>query len=166
MKSIFSKPVLALAILFSISAAQASYIQKAPTGGGGGASWGSITGTLSDQTDLQDALDDKLDAALVEEQNLFIETAADKTYALVAKAAYGRTINSLRGLACSSGTVTAALQIAGVGVTGCTSISVTSTPQDVTCTAANAISTGNRVTLVLSSNSSCLNLEGTLQSTR
>ena len=33
--------------------------------GYGGGSWGSITGTLSDQTDLQDALDDKQDKALV-----------------------------------------------------------------------------------------------------
>lgn len=31
-------------------------------GGGGGASWGSITGTLSNQTDLQNALDAKYDA--------------------------------------------------------------------------------------------------------
>jgi hypothetical protein len=31
--------------------------------GGGGASWGSITGTLSDQTDLQSALDDKADSS-------------------------------------------------------------------------------------------------------
>jgi hypothetical protein len=30
-------------------------------GGGGGASWGSITGTLSSQTDLQTALDGKID---------------------------------------------------------------------------------------------------------
>ena len=30
-------------------------------GGGGGGTWGSITGTLSDQTDLQNALDDKVD---------------------------------------------------------------------------------------------------------
>lgn len=31
------------------------------SGGGGGASWGGITGTLSDQTDLQSELDDKQD---------------------------------------------------------------------------------------------------------
>jgi hypothetical protein len=31
------------------------------TSGGGGGVWGQITGTLSDQTDLQDALDDKFD---------------------------------------------------------------------------------------------------------
>ena len=30
-------------------------------GGGGGGTWGSITGTLSDQTDLHNALDDKVD---------------------------------------------------------------------------------------------------------
>lgn len=32
------------------------------TGGGGGAAWGDITGTLSDQTDLQTALNNKQDA--------------------------------------------------------------------------------------------------------
>ena len=32
-----------------------------PASGGSGASWGGITGTLSDQTDLQDELDDKQD---------------------------------------------------------------------------------------------------------
>lgn len=34
---------------------------ETPTGGSGGGAWGSITGTLSDQTDLQSALDDKAD---------------------------------------------------------------------------------------------------------
>lgn len=32
-------------------------------GGGGAATWGTITGTLSDQTDLQNSLDDKVDVA-------------------------------------------------------------------------------------------------------
>ena len=35
------------------------------TGGGGGADWGDIGGTLSDQTDLQSALDQKQTAAQV-----------------------------------------------------------------------------------------------------
>jgi len=35
----------------------------APTGGGGGGAWGTITGTLSDQTDLQAELDAKADLA-------------------------------------------------------------------------------------------------------
>lgn len=38
------------------------YLQK-PGGGGGGGTWGSITGTLSNQTDLQNALNLKYDAS-------------------------------------------------------------------------------------------------------
>lgn len=39
------------------------------TGGGGGGTWGSITGTLSDQTDLQTALDSKATTQQVEEKS-------------------------------------------------------------------------------------------------
>src|SRR5690606_8851065 len=38
--------------------------EPAAGSGGGGAAWGDITGTLSDQTDLQGALDDKADAVI------------------------------------------------------------------------------------------------------
>lgn len=38
------------------------------TGGSGGASWGGVTGTLSDQTDLQNALDAKADSSSVPAQ--------------------------------------------------------------------------------------------------
>lgn len=38
------------------------YSWASSNGGGGGGEWGTITGTLSDQTDLQSALDAKLDA--------------------------------------------------------------------------------------------------------
>ena len=47
---------------------------KVPSGGSGSASWGGITGTLANQTDLQDALDDKFDAdetTIIEPTNLF-----------------------------------------------------------------------------------------------
>lgn len=44
-------------------------------GGGGGGTWGSITGTLSDQTDLQNALDTKSDITLLAE-----EFDSSKTY--------------------------------------------------------------------------------------
>ncbi|MBO4690708.1 MAG: hypothetical protein J5621_07515, partial [Paludibacteraceae bacterium] len=43
-------------------------------GGGGGAFWGAISGTLNEQTDLQGALDDKFDAdetTIIEPTNLF-----------------------------------------------------------------------------------------------
>lgn len=39
----------------------AGFFKQAASGGGGGGTWGSITGTLSDQTDLQSALDGKQD---------------------------------------------------------------------------------------------------------
>jgi len=38
----------------------ADYDTEWGTGGGGGGTWGTITGTLSDQTDLQSALDDRV----------------------------------------------------------------------------------------------------------
>ena len=39
------------------------YVVDALGGGGGGGTWGSITGTLSNQTDLQNALNLKYDAS-------------------------------------------------------------------------------------------------------
>lgn len=39
-------------------------IPKGADGGGGGGTWGGITGTLSDQTDLKNALDDKIGKSL------------------------------------------------------------------------------------------------------
>lgn len=51
---------LALALLLIHRISFGSFIigpTQPPAGGGGGGSWGSITGTLSDQTDLQSALD-------------------------------------------------------------------------------------------------------------
>lgn len=44
-------------------------------GGGGGGSWGSITGTLSDQTDLQSALDGKANTALSNLSSVAINTS-------------------------------------------------------------------------------------------
>lgn len=51
-------------------------------GGGGGAVWGSITGTLSNQTDLQNALDDKVgivddELKLTDGQSIIVETEDD-----------------------------------------------------------------------------------------
>lgn len=47
--------------VLTADAAQAAGVKWAtPSGGGGGAAWGGITGTLSDQTDLQAALDAKI----------------------------------------------------------------------------------------------------------
>lgn len=50
------------------------------TGGGGGGSWGSITGTLSDQTDLQAALDAKADDSAVVHNTGNETVAGSKTF--------------------------------------------------------------------------------------
>jgi hypothetical protein len=58
----------------------------AENGGGGGGTWGSITGTLSDQTDLQTALDEKQNKTVVVSSN---QTASlDAYYTNVASATY------------------------------------------------------------------------------
>jgi hypothetical protein len=73
------------------------------------------------------------------------------------------TINRLKNLKTTSGTITASIQINGVDVTGLSGLSVTSTPQSPTASGANLISVDDRVTLVLSSNSSAVGFEFTME---
>lgn len=96
----------------------------------------------------------------------FMQTGANITIQLDAYAAFGYTINAVNGIATSSGTITAAVQIGGTNVTGLSAISVTSSPQNVSASALNTVVAGNQVTLVLSSNSSATNLCFTMTMTR
>lgn len=100
-----------------------------------------------------------------EEINGQIETVADKTYTLVAKARYASTIDKIY-VACASGTTTLALKIGGTNITSCSAISVSSTPADTTCTAANSLAANAQLTMVTSSTSSCLDMIFTVQRTR
>lgn len=59
---ILGNPSVSGYVLSSTTAGTRSWIAP-PSGGGGDGTWGSITGTLSDQTDLQNALNAKLTAA-------------------------------------------------------------------------------------------------------
>ena len=52
----------------------------APTGGGGGASWGDITGTLSEQTDLQNALNAKANSTDIHNGSLSIQQNGVSAY--------------------------------------------------------------------------------------
>ena len=52
-------------VLSSTIAGVRSWVEQ--SGGGGGGTWGSITGELSDQTDLQSALDNKVDGVIGKE---------------------------------------------------------------------------------------------------
>lgn len=137
-------------------------ISPPASGGSGSSSWGGITGTLSDQTDLQSALDGKsattgnasiatvgtittgtwnataialakLDlTGLVESYSGHIETAEDKIYVVDHYASYAKKIVNIR-IKCTSGTATAALKIGGTNITTCNGISVSSSSATTTC---------------------------------
>lgn len=94
--------------------------------------------------------------------SLFIGTPSDKSYTMVASAPYAGMIAGIKGLATASGTLTATIKINGTNVTGLASLSVTSTPQNATATAANTFAKGDKITITVASSSSPVDLEGTL----
>jgi hypothetical protein len=82
-----------------------------------------------------------------------------QTIVLVQYAPYAFTINTLKNLGTVAGTVTGDLKINGTNVTGCNGLSLTSTPAASTsCTAANAVVAGDKITFVTSSPSSLTGL--------
>lgn len=99
-------------------------------------------------------------------RSVFVSAPADGTIVVEAKAAFAFTLAQIRGLKTSSGSLTLKVQIGGVDVTGLTGLSVTTTAQDATASAANAVAAGDRVTVVISSSSSPAGLEFTLSATR
>jgi hypothetical protein len=98
--------------------------------------------------------------------NFFIETPSNKTIYIIPSAIYAATINTIKGIQTDSGTITVAVNINGTPVTGLSAIAVTSTPQNVTATAANTIAVGDVVTVVLSANASATNLRFSMEATR
>jgi hypothetical protein len=106
-------------------------------------------------------------AALVEAGSFHVKSAADGTYYLEFAAEYGYTINELY-IQCSAGTVTAAVNIAGVAVgsLGALSVTTTSGSSATTASAPQTVTAGQAVTLVLSSASSLGDVYGTLKTTR
>ncbi|MFI4954555.1 MAG: hypothetical protein ACHP9Y_01430 [Gammaproteobacteria bacterium] len=91
---------------------------------------------------------------------------AGLTYDLDTYAPFGYTVTEVYQIQTSSGSVTAALQINGTNITGLSSISVTSTAQNVAATGANTVAVGDALTLVFSSNSAAQNIQFTLSATR
>lgn len=102
---------------------------------------------------------------MVEALTGFIQTAADQSFTLDQKAAYGYTVQTI-DIVSSSGTVTAALKINGTNITGCSAVSVSSSPATGTCTAANSVSAGAKLTVLLSSNAAAVNVAFTIKTTR
>lgn len=96
------------------------------------------------------------------QKTFYMSAGSDVTIPLFQKSTQAFTISSIKGLQTASGTITASIKINGTNVTGLSSLSVTSTPQDATATAANTVAVGDQVTLVLASNSSAVDLAFTL----
>ena len=88
---------------------------------------------------------------------------ANGTYIMLYKAPVAFTINSLDSVS-TTGTFTAAIQIAGTNVTGLSAVSVTSSATNTVATGANSVAAGQQITVVITSASgsptnSVLNLE-------
>ena len=90
---------------------------------------------------------------------------AATTYVLEFYAAYPYTINQLKIIA-GAGTCTAAVKINGTNVTGISAVSVSTSVATGTATAANTVSVGDKVTLVISSTSGLENLQASIKTTR
>jgi hypothetical protein len=103
---------------------------------------------------------------LIDEDQIYIQGATNKTYPLISKKIYPGTVNGVYGIKTGSGTCTVAFQINGVNITGLSAVSVTTTAQDVTASALNTMAAGDRLTIVVSSASSPVDLEGTLKVAR
>lgn len=104
---------------------------------------------------------------MVESYSGHIETAANKTYVIDEYASFAKQVVNIRPK-CASGTITAKLQIDGSDITTCTAISVSSSAATTTCDtgSSNNLAANGRLTLVTTSNSSCLDLTFTIKTTR
>lgn len=109
----------------------------------------------------------QLSGLLVEDISGHIESLSNKTYYLRLNASYASTVNSIT-VDCASGTADGELQIDGTPVTGCAdaNIDFTSTEETETCSAANSISAGNDLTLVVTDNATALDCRFTVKLTR
>lgn len=105
------------------------------------------------------------DALKVEVFSGVIKYAANATYTIDTSAAFGYTVNTII-IESDSGTVTAALKIGATAITGISAVSVTTSAATGTATAANVVSVGNRLILVLSSNADARSVKFTIKYTR
>lgn len=85
----------------------------------------------------------------------YVGTVANGALAFMANALDALTIETAY-VACASGTVTLAVQIDGVSITGMGAIAVTSTKQLLTATALKSLATAAVLSLLFSANSTCL----------
>ena len=96
---------------------------------------------------------------------LSVPIPANGTIVAIPYAIYPFTVDQILGLSVSSGSITLDVQINGVSIPGLSGLAVTTTPQSPLATSLNAVSIGDRVTFVLSNNTSALNLGFTMKAT-
>ena len=130
----------------------------------GGGTWGSITGTLADQTDLATALNGKAGTSQTDFIAGFIEIPDNQDYRLVVNVPYAMTITSTT-TRCVSGTCTATFKINTTALGG-TANSVSTAEQEQAHASANAVAAGDDIVLTVSSNSSCEDMSFTIKFTR
>jgi len=87
------------------------------------------------------------------------EAPGDGEVALVSYATFPFTVKQVFNLKTSSGTVTASFQIDGVNITSLSGLAVTSSQQSPSASGANSVGIGDRLTLLLASGSTPVNLE-------
>lgn len=136
-----------------------------PQGPAGINTWGSITGTLSSQTDLQSALDAKASDTQTDEQiSGFIASPSDKSYTIALKMAHGGTITETTTKSVS-GTCTATFKVNSTALGG-TANSVSSSEQSQAHSGTNTFVAGDDIVLTVSSNSSCTDMSFSIKYTR
>lgn len=125
---------------------------------GGGGTWGSITGTLSDQADLQSALDAKLSISTAASTYLTISNAAS-TYATIASLSSYLTTAAAAStyLPLTGGSLTGALSISQSGAT--TALDIT---QSGSGTSLNINNSGSGNYIVVDTNKLVLSNAGNL----
>lgn len=110
-------------------------------------------------------VDDALNELNVECIGGMIAEAEDKTYILDQSARHAYSVENIY-IKTSSGSCTAKLQINTTDITGISSVSVTSTEANASATAANSVSVGDTLKLVISSNSSAVDVGFSIETNR
>lgn len=93
---------------------------------------------------------------------LWIKTPINETIVIVSSSRYPFSVNGINNLFVSSGSIKISIKINGVDIDGLSGITVTTTPQNILATDNNIVSLNDRVTVVLSDNSSSAGLEFTM----
>lgn len=132
---------------------------------GGGSAWGSITGTLSSQTDLAAALAAKAGTTQADEcMSGLIVAPADGDYRIVVKAPHGGTITETTTVS-ASGTCTLTFKINTTALGG-TANSVSSSEQSQAHSSSNVFAAGDDIVLTISSNATCSKMTFTIKYSR